>query len=183
MLENTMNNTRIVSCPVCKQELEVNSSHNDEVGKCPKCSSAFKVVADDDNVILSKIKNSEFISHKLKNTVCNKTTLINETSLTDKAIKYFGLFVGVLLVFILLLINENTFGYGLFANDIYNTWVYNFLIENIVGSEKYYDSDEEFLAYFLWFLCFGIGVFLSWKYRVKTANLISKILTKIHKEI
>lgn len=102
--------------------------------------------------------------------------LINKTSLTDKTIKYVGLITGVLLTFILLLINADPFRYELLASEIKHTWFYDFL-----RIDSGYKAKN--LAYFLWYLCLSVGIFLSWKFRIKIANLISKILTKIHKEI
>jgi len=41
---------------------------------------------------------------------------------------------------------------------------------------------EEEIAYFLWFVCFSGGVFLSWKYRVKMAYILIKMIKAIHEK-
>lgn len=147
------------------------------IGKCKSCGFQAGVLGLENGICHSCIDKGGEI--KIDEKPITKI-LINKTSLTDKAIKYIGLITGVLLTFILLLINEEPFRYGLFTSEIKYTWLYDFLRRDIIGG---YGSGAKNLAYFLWYLCLSVGILLSWKFRIKVSNLISKILTKIHKEI
>jgi hypothetical protein len=51
------------------------------------------------------------------------------------------------------------------------------LLRGLIGG---YGHKEE--AYFLWFVCFGGGVFLSWKCRFKMAGVLIRVTKAIHKK-
>ena len=102
--------------------------------------------------------------------------------MTDKTVRYISWGVGALLVLALLFLNDGSFSrYGLFATDIKHTMVYDFL-KDIVREFGTRSSTSRILAYFLWFGCFGGGIFISWKYRFKTAKIVKTILNSIHEK-
>jgi hypothetical protein len=102
--------------------------------------------------------------------------------MTDKIVRYISWGVGSLLVLALLVLNDDSFSmYGLFATDIKDTMVYDFL-KDIVRDFPIRSSTSRTLAYFLWFGCFGGGIFISWKCRFKTAKIAKTILNSIHEK-
>ena len=100
--------------------------------------------------------------------------------MSDKTIRYIAWGVGSLIVLAILFINDGSFSrYGLFASSINKTMVYD-LFKDVVREFGVYSSTARSWAYFLWFACFGFGVFLSWKYRFKTSRILSHIFKSIH---
>ena len=100
--------------------------------------------------------------------------------INEKIVRYISIGIGVLITFIILHIyNESFVDGGLFAWYIQDTMVFELLRGFI--HEIDYRNDEE-IAYFLWFVCFGGGVFLSWKYRVKTAGVLIKMIKAVHEK-
>lgn len=101
-----------------------------------------------------------------------------ETNKTERYLAWGG---GTIFTLILLLINSGSFlKYGLLANDIPHTMVYDFLKDGLreFGARS---STSRSLAYFLWYVVFGGGVFVSWKFRFKTASVVHTVLRNIHK--
>lgn len=102
--------------------------------------------------------------------------------MTDKNVRYISWGVGSLLVLAILFLNDGSFSrYGLFASEIKHTMMYDFL-KDLVREFGTRSSTSRTIAYFLWFGCFGGGVFISWKYRFKTANIVKKITKSIHEK-
>ncbi|WP_345888178.1 hypothetical protein [Shewanella algae] len=102
--------------------------------------------------------------------------------MSDKTIRYIAWATGSLIVLAILFINDGSFSrYGLFASEIKDTMIYDFLID-IVREFGVYLSTARSWAYFLWFACLGGGIFISWKYRFKTADIVGKIFKNIHEK-
>jgi len=102
--------------------------------------------------------------------------------MTDKTFRYISWVVGSLLVLTLLFLNDDSFSrYGLFATDIKDTMVYDFL-KDIVRYFGVRSSTSRILAYFFWFVFFGVGIFISWKYRFKTTKIVKTIFKSIHEK-
>jgi predicted RNA-binding Zn-ribbon protein involved in translation (DUF1610 family) len=99
--------------------------------------------------------------------------LLKEELMNEKIVRYLAIGVGILITMAILHIDAGSFvDDGLFAWNIQDTMVFELLKHR---------NDEE-IAYVLWFVCFGGGVFLSWKYRLKTAGILIKVIKTIHKK-
>ena len=102
--------------------------------------------------------------------------------MTDKTIRYISWGVGSLLFLVILFLNDGSFSrYGLFASEIKHTIIYD-ILRGVVRKFGAGSSTSRDLAYFLWFVCLGGGIFISWKYRFMSSNLVKKILNAIHEK-
>jgi len=148
-------------CPECKEPIRPGESY------CSKCYP---------NKEIDTVK-SNSTGGDQKGDTSNNTEVgfVNE-----KIVRYISIGIGVLITFIILHIyNESFVDGGLFAWYIQDTMVFELL--RGFTHEIDYRNDEE-IAYFLWFVCFGGGVFLSWKYRVKTAGVLIKMIKALHEK-
>ncbi len=94
--------------------------------------------------------------------------------MNEKKIRYIGLGFSVLLTLIILYSGN----YGTCCSSfgiIERTIIYDLLRDML-------DRDRE-LAYIAWYICLLSGLWLSWKYRLKSGQLIVKLTTKIHKKV
>lgn len=99
-----------------------------------------------------------------------------------KTIRYIAWLAGSLLAIALLFINDYSFSdYGLFASDINETMVYEFL-KGIVREFGANSSTARGWAYFLWFVCLAGSIVLSWRHRYKSASVLAEIFKTIHEK-
>jgi hypothetical protein len=99
--------------------------------------------------------------------------------MSEKTIRYITWASTSLVVIAFLFIRGRySFGHGLFTSEIEYTMVFNF-VEHFVSS---YLAIKRW-GYFLWFVCLGGGLFISWKYRFKTASIISNVFKNINEKV
>lgn len=107
----------------------------------------------------------------------NKRFIMN-----DKKKRYIAWVSVSFLLFILFFINVGSSRYGLFTSDIDHTFVYDILYDVFrgIGMRRNTASNT---AYFLWFAFLTGGLYFAWRYRYKTAELLTKYLKKIHEKV
>lgn len=104
----------------------------------------------------------------------------NHAIVTTKVTRYIGLCVGVLLTLTILYVNDNYISnsnenrHDFITYDINKTMIYD------VFCNGRYCSHSSRSGYSFWYILLIIGFWLSWKYRAKLGNSISKIAKKIH---
>ena len=167
-----LNTSRRTTCKYCGAVLE---------GYCPECKEPIRP---GESYCSKCYPNKEIDTVKSNSTGGDqKGDTSNNTEVgfvNEKIVRYISIGIGVLITFIILHIyNESFVDGGLFAWYIQDTMVFELL--RGFTHEIDYRNDEE-IAYFLWFVCFGGGVFLSWKYRVKTAGVLIKMIKALHEK-
>ena len=171
-------------CMECKQKLSSWSSRfggNDTIF-CKKCFKNEEIVQR--HVDLNTVKNSDHANktdlspEKLK----TDDKLIQEKELiqTNKSERYIAWGLGIILTLAILFLNNGSFSrYGFFASDIQHTMLYDSLKDSLRRFDISSSASRN-LAYFLWFSLFGLGVYMSWKHRFKTATIVHRVLSRIH---
>ena len=107
---------------------------------------------------------------------------IYEGKTSGKSIRYVAWAAGSLITLAILCINDGSFSrHGFFAGDIKDAMVFD-LLTDIICEFGAYLSTARSVAYFLWFACLAGGVYLSWKYRFKTAKIVGAVLKNIHEK-
>ncbi len=177
----------VFPCPKCSQLNTTNRSTCKGCGwflYCPKCSQQYTTSGNTcdgcgwerEAATRNRLEKDEV--HKKKSKSPKSTPpLLKEEVVTSKAFRYLAIGVSVLITLVILHINDGPFfDDGIFAWYIQDTMAFELLRELFGG---YGHNDE---AYFLWFVCFGGGVLLSWKCRFKMAGVLIKVAKAIHKK-
>lgn len=94
--------------------------------------------------------------------------------MNEKTLRYIGLGFGIVLTLIILYFGAYVEIGGYSDFNIRNTVIYD-IFRNFVFSRN--------LSYVLWYLVLFVGLWLSWKYRLKLAKIIKKLTTIIHKKV
>ena len=167
-----LNTSRRTTCKNCGAVFE---------GYCPKCKNAIK---HGESYCSECYPNKKIDTLKCNSTGGDqKSDTSNNTEIgfiNEKIVRYISIGIGVLITFLILHIYNGSFvDDGLFAWYIQDTMVFELLRSFI--HEFDYRNDEE-IAYFLWFVCCSGGVFLSWKYRVKPAGILIKMIKAVHEK-
>ncbi len=151
---------------------------------CKKCFKSKEIV--NKHVELNSTNNTE---PKANNTepkdsqpVQNKITSVRAKNNTNKFERYCAWAVGSILILGVMFINNSSFvRYGFFASNINQTMMFD-LLQNIFGGIGKYSNSRNY-SYFSWFVCFSLGILLSWKCRFDVAEILKKLLMKIHNNI
>ncbi|WP_067866816.1 hypothetical protein [Neptuniibacter marinus] len=102
--------------------------------------------------------------------------------MSEKIVRYAAICIGLAVTLAILYINDGNFSrYGLFAQSIKDTAAFDILRQIAKEFTRY--STARNWAYFLWFVCLGTGLLLSWKCRFKTATVLTKLIKYIHKKV
>lgn len=102
--------------------------------------------------------------------------------MNDKKMRYISWVSISLLLFILFFMNTGPSRYGLFTTHIEYTLAFDIFKDLLQGLSirRHTASDT---AYFLWFVFLTAGSYLAWRYRYKTAALITRYIKKIHEKV
>ena len=99
--------------------------------------------------------------------------------MSNKSFRYIAWGLGSVITIVILFINDRSFQrYGFFASDINKTIAFEFF-EDIARAFGAGYSGAEDGAYFLWYCTLVIGIYASWKFRHKTAGLITRVVNNI----
>ncbi|MBT6048897.1 MAG: hypothetical protein HOG49_19035 [Candidatus Scalindua sp.] len=189
--------TGVSPCPNCSQlnthrRTTCKNCGTTLIGYCPQCKAPLKY--GEYCSVCSPNKKADPLKSEPAGTEQKADTFSNLELdfINDKTVRYIAIGIGVAITLALLYINDYPLFqprfpryvgteplpasyYGFFASKIEHSKAFKILYRSISIPH----SKE--IAYYLWLMCFGGGVFLSWKYRFKTAKVIIKVIRTIHK--
>jgi len=102
--------------------------------------------------------------------------------MSNKTIRYIAIMLGVITTLIVTFSADSSYiRSGMFDSEVERTLLYN-ILKDIIKAFGAYTSTSKKWAYFLWFIFLIGGLYSAWRFRFKTASIITKISKSIHEK-